>query len=249
MTKQFLITAALLAPGLLAQHAPLAHSFQDPALMTGPSNSGIEGAQTGPVLGRPFSATEVRKTVQTLADGTRLEHSDTSRFYRDGQGRMRVESANRVEIFDFAAGTQYGLNPADKTYSKKAIPDHTRSITAAVVGHRSSTNFSSDAPEARLNRKPRGATTEELPSQTISGLTMRGSRVTTTIPVGAIGNDREMKVVNERWYSNDLQVLVRSSNTDPRFGTSSYELTGIVQAPPDPLLFQVPSDYTQRDDH
>src|ERR1044071_4532962 len=101
MMKHLLLTAAILAPGLFAQHSTLGRSFQDPSLMGGPSIPRIEGAQTGPVVGRPFSATEIRKTVQTLGDGTRLEHSDTTRFYRDGQGRMRAESPTRVEIFDF----------------------------------------------------------------------------------------------------------------------------------------------------
>src|SRR5437016_1908819 len=128
MTKLLLITAALLAPGVFAQHPHLGQSFQNPDLMTRAATPGIEGAQTGPVLGRPFSAIEVRKTVQTLADGTKLERSDTSRFYRDGQGRMRVESATRAEIFDVAAGVQYDLNVANKTYQKSPIPDKTASI-------------------------------------------------------------------------------------------------------------------------
>jgi hypothetical protein len=252
MTKQLVISAALLASGLFAQHTQHPHpgnSFQNPDFMSGPSTSGIEGAQTGPIAGRPFSATEIRKTVQTLADGTRLERSDTSRFYRDGYGRMRVESPNRVEIFDFINGIQYDLQPAEKSYEKKSIPNYTKSVTAAVVGGRSSTSFSSDAPEARLNRKPRGALTEDLPSQTFNGFMMKGSRVTVAIPVGAIGNDRELKVISERWYSPDLQVLVKSSNSDPRFGVSSYELTDIVQGPPDPLLFQVPADYNLKANH
>src|SRR5215471_7842931 len=148
MTKQLLTTTALAAAALHAQTLPLGHAFQHPDLMTRPSMEGIEGAQTGPVLGRPFSATEVRKTVQTLADGTRLEHSDTSRFYRDGQGRMRVESPNRVEIFDFVSGVEYDVSQENKTYRKKSIPEYAASITVAVVGGRSSTSFSSDAPEA-----------------------------------------------------------------------------------------------------
>jgi hypothetical protein len=234
MMRQLLTVTALLAAGLHAQITP----------------ARIEGAQSGPVLGRPFSATEVRKTLQTMADGTRIEHSDTTRFYRDGQGRMRAESPNRVEIFDFVAGFEYDLNPESKTYKRTTIPDKTTSMMLAVVGSTSWTSFSSDAPETRTRaRNSRGTVTEELPAQTLHSLSIKGSRVTSTIPVGALGNDREMKVVNERWYSPDLQVLIRSSNSDPRFGVSSYELTDIVQAPPDPLLFQVPADYTVRSDH
>jgi hypothetical protein len=255
MTKQLFMTAALLAPGLLAQHAPLGpHHFQNPDFMAVPMVPRVEGAQTGPVLGRPFSAAEVRKTIQFLGDGTRLEHSDTTRFYRDGQGRMRAESLKRVEIFDVIAGFEYDLNPESKTYKKSAIPDKTASMLLAVVGSTSVTSFSSDpqaelaGKQARRRNSNLAQVTEELPSVTLNGLSIRGSRVTITIPVDAIGNNREMKVVNERWYSSDLQVLVKSSNSDPRFGVSTYELTEIVQAPPDPLLFQVPADYTLRAD-
>ena len=63
---------------------------------------------------------------------------------------------------------------------------------------------------------------------------------------GYFGNDRDVNVVNERWYSDDLQVLLKSSNSDPRFGVTTYELTNITQVLPDPSLFQVPADYTLR---
>ena len=43
------------------------------------------------VLGKPFSGTEIRRTVQTLANGARLENSDSNQIYRDDQGRTRVE--------------------------------------------------------------------------------------------------------------------------------------------------------------
>lgn len=39
-------------------------------------------------------------------------------------------------------------------------------------------------------------------------------------------------------------MLVKSVSTDPRFGTTTYELTNISRQPPDPSLFQVPADYS-----
>ena len=68
-------------------------------------------------------------------------------------------------------------------------------------------------------------------------------RAMTTVPAGTMGNDREFKIVNERWYSDDLQVLLKSTNSDPRFGVTTYELANIVRAEPDPAIFLVPSDY------
>jgi hypothetical protein len=74
-----------------------------------------------------------------------------------------------------------------------------------------------------------------------------GTRKIRTIPAGAIGNDRELQLVDETWFSNDLQVVVKSISTDPRFGDTTYQLTNIVRAAQDPALFQVPSDYTVTD--
>src|ERR1700679_157861 len=53
--------------------------------------SAISGAEGGkPVTGKPLSATEERRTVQILADGTRVENTDTDKFYRDDEGRTRI---------------------------------------------------------------------------------------------------------------------------------------------------------------
>jgi RNA polymerase sigma factor (sigma-70 family) len=60
---------------------------------------------------------------------------------------------------------------------------------------------------------------------------------------GRIGNNRDIHVVNERWYSNDLQRLVKTVNSAPRFGVTTYQLANIVQGTQDPALFQIPSDY------
>jgi hypothetical protein len=86
--------------------------------------------------------------------------------------------------------------------------------------------------------------TEDLGMMYQNGVPAQGTRTTLTIPVGQIGNNREIKVVNERWYSQDLQMTVKSMNSDPRFGTTTYEMKNIVRANPDASLFQIPSDYT-----
>jgi len=85
---------------------------------------------------------------------------------------------------------------------------------------------------------------EDLGTLTVNGVAAHGTRITTVVPVGAIGNDREFRSVSERWFSSDLNLLIKSVNTDPRFGTTTYELTNISRQPPDASLFQVPADYT-----
>jgi hypothetical protein len=85
---------------------------------------------------------------------------------------------------------------------------------------------------------------EDLGQQVIEGVAATGTRTTTVIPAGAIGNAQEIRVVSEQWFSPDLQVLVMTKHNDPRTGENTYKLTNIVRAEPDPGLFVVPPDYT-----
>jgi hypothetical protein len=89
-------------------------------------------------------------------------------------------------------------------------------------------------------------TREDLGQQMIEGVAATGTRTTTVIPAGAIGNAQEIKVVSEQWFSPDLQVLVMTRHSDPRNGETTYKLTNIVRAEPDPGLFVVPADYTNK---
>jgi hypothetical protein len=90
-------------------------------------------------------------------------------------------------------------------------------------------------------------TRENLRQQNIEGVAATGTRATTTIAAGAIGNLQPIQVVSEEWYSPDLQVLVMTKHNDPRTGETTYRLQSIVRAEPDRSLFTVPPDYTFRE--
>jgi hypothetical protein len=85
--------------------------------------------------------------------------------------------------------------------------------------------------------------TETLGTKEIEGVKADGTRVTVTIAAGAIGNQAPIEIVSERWFSPDLQAVVYSRRSDPRFGETIYRLTNIVRAEPPAELFQVPPDY------
>ena len=84
---------------------------------------------------------------------------------------------------------------------------------------------------------------EDLGTQIIEGVSAVGTRMTTTIPAGQIGNDQAIVIVNERWVSPDLGVTVKSIHSDPRQGTTTYKLTNIDRGEPAHSLFEVPADY------
>lgn len=215
-------------------------------------------------LGKPFSATITTHTSQTYMDGTNVNHTTTVVQYRDAEGRTRMETdtptGKAITIRDPVAGVVYNLDSAAKTFIQRSIVGGGGARGALVPA---AGDAASPAPGGRGGRGARGGsmtasgadavaenakrnpnnTVEDLGMMTLNGVPARGTRITTVIPVGAIGNDREFRSVDERWYSPDLNMLVKSVSTDPRFGTTTHEMTNISRVNPDRSLFEVPADY------
>ncbi|MGD0869878.1 MAG: hypothetical protein ABSB88_10030 [Bryobacteraceae bacterium] len=205
------------------------------------------------VTGSPVSAREETRTVQTLGDGTQLDSSEVSQFYRDSQGRTRtertVDGGTNIQILDPVASVRIMLDPAAKSATRVTM------VIAAGRGGRGGAVNVSVATSAEpyvvaLEPRVAAATTnqqlkrEDLGLQMQNGVMAEGTRVTRTIPAGTIGNNRDIHVVNEQWYSKDLQMMVKTVNSDPRFGVTTYEMTNISQTAPDAGLFMIPAGYT-----
>jgi hypothetical protein len=142
------------------------------------------------------------------------------------------ESARAIVIHDPVAGVSYALNPATKTGTSMQIHARPAGSEEARARHSS--------PNAALK-------TEDLGTQVIQGISAQGKRVTRAIAAGKEGNEKEIDIVTETWYSPDLQVVVQSKTSDPRFGETSYQLSGVSRAEPDPALFAVPSGYAVKE--
>jgi hypothetical protein len=90
-------------------------------------------------------------------------------------------------------------------------------------------------------------TTQDLGTRTIEGVRAQGTRTTTTIPTGAIGNVRPIEIVSERWFSAELQMPVLITRRDPRNGETTYRLTNILRGEQPDWLFTVPAGYEVKD--
>jgi hypothetical protein len=84
---------------------------------------------------------------------------------------------------------------------------------------------------------------ESLGTKTIEGVSAEGTRSTLTIPAGEIGNVGPIEIIDESWYSPELQVPLMTRHHDPRSGDSIYRLTNIKRSEPARSLFEVPADY------
>ncbi len=229
-----------------------------PRAETGKPFSATLTTQTTQTL---VDGTHVNRTTTVVeyrdADGrTRMETSA-----QQGQGN---ETVKRITIRDPVAGVAYNLDPAAKTAVKTATnapPVFTGGVVAAQGGGggfgggggargggggggRGGRGGSLDGDAVVEGAKGLPNTNvEDLGSMMVNGVPARGTRITTVIPVGAIGNDREFRSVDERWYSPDLNMMIKTVSTDPRFGTTTYEATSISRANPDRSLFEPPADY------
>lgn len=90
---------------------------------------------------------------------------------------------------------------------------------------------------------PQNVVTEQLGERVIQGIKTTGTRRTTTIPTGAIGNDRPIVSVLEQWTSPELGVVVLRTLRDPQIGETVYRLENIDRSEPLKSLFEVPADY------
>jgi hypothetical protein len=219
--------------------------------------------------GAPYSAEATTEFQQTLADGNRIVRKSIVRIYRDSEGRVRRENVTAdgaeiesVTIVDPITETSVILEPP----SRMAIVDNRVRVVLrdsgpapaleaerkkAVEGEMRRKIESKDVPtlsvpRARASMASELVARQDLGERIIGGVNARGTRTTTTIPAGAIGNDHPIRIVSEEWFSPDLQVLVLTKHSDPRSGETTYTLSNIVRAEPDRSLFEIPPDYSRR---
>jgi hypothetical protein len=246
-------TMILILTGALAMSAgmTLAQRHGPPPFGEPMELMGFEGMHGGKIVkGAPFSATATSERTQTLQDGTVIRHSSQVSMFRDTQGRSRHEVTfsglgvlgapgnphKMVAISDPVSGTHFMLDTDNKVAHQ----------TRAHVKNADREAEFEQKMQARIQQEEAAGTrkTESLGSQTINGVLAEGTRITRTIPAGKIGNDKAIQIVSERWFSPDLQIVVKSTKTDPQFGTSTYTVTNLQKAEPAAALFAVPSDFT-----
>jgi hypothetical protein len=251
---------------------PTVATVSGQAATTGPRT--VMGTVTSRVtVDRPYSAEAVNQSLQLLPDGNKIQRTTVTRVYRDSAGRTRREMLNddgsvrSITISDPVSKVSYTLDPATRTATKggaavvsmgagggvataapsaRAIEPGTATRGASVSGGGSG---GATAGVATLTRSggalvAGNGNREALDPQIIEGLNVTGTRTTTIIPAGQVGNAQELRVISEQWMSDDLQLLVMTRHSDPRSGETLYRLRNVVRGEPDPSLFALPADYT-----
>jgi hypothetical protein len=210
-----------------------------------------------PIKAAPFSGSYAAESKQVLTDGTTIATTQNGKVARDGEGRTYCETTTTrgpssgsrsftlINIQDPVSGTQIALLQGTHTARKY---ERTQPMTADS-GTVEANSITAGATTARL-RAPLAKSTspgvqkEDLGVESIEGIPVRHYRETQTVPVGDVGNDRELTIVSEFWYSKELRLNLKSTRTDPRSDEETIALSDISRAEPPLAMFEVPADYT-----
>jgi hypothetical protein len=229
----------------------------------------IESMANAPYSGEPKD--ETVRTLADGTHITNFMPGRGEKVWRDSQGRVRIEESmgggmdNKfptiVQIEDPVAGYIYVMDDINKVAHRVKAPAaparsmEPRPMRAAPAEGGGGgggvgwgigggiTGLPPAAAAASARPRPRTAGTEDLGTQMIDGVSVHGTRTTTVIPTGTVGNDGPITTTRDVWFSPELNLVIRTVTTDPRSGTQTSGIGNLSRDEPDPTLFTVPADY------
>jgi hypothetical protein len=205
----------------------------------------IPGIEVPPFPNLPFSAVDHITWTRTTEGGATTTLYITARIVRDGQGRIYREHHHFGMADVDPAKTMYEfyiLDPSAATRTACDLATHLCTIT----DYHPRLNPTL-MPVGPFDNNRRYLARESLGTQTLDDLPVTGTRETTTIAPGTVGNDHEVVSSREFWYSADLKTNLAVTRKDPHNGTQALHLTVQSRSEPDPALFAIPSGYTVKD--
>jgi len=208
-----------------------------------------------------------RKSTATIYRDTAGRTRREETMAAIGPWATAADPPQHIFIHDPVADVSYMLDPQTHTARKLMIGREvftSKPVAGAKQGGamiRRRGAFAVAPPEAQAGLAVAGtfegpgakflnpdAKTQSLGKQAIEGVEAEGTRSTVTVAAGTIGNERPIESVSERWYSPELQTVIMSKRSDPRFGETVYRLINIRRGEQPATLFEVPADYTLKED-
>jgi hypothetical protein len=207
------------------------------------------------VTGKPFQAKFSITRIETLPNNS-ITNTVTGVLARDGDGSTYRDvtlpaigpwaSSGKPQEFIYIKNVtkvmDYIIDVSKGTY--REVPSHARD---SVDGDRNPGWGQHTGPKGG---GPGNKTVTDNSSATYSdpatgtSYKVDDKKVTRTIPAGEIGNQNDIVITSERWYSADLDLVLKETLSDPRFGNSTYQVTNIgptsVSFIPDPSLKLAP---------
>lgn len=232
-----LVGLALIAGNLQAQAPSLAPD--------GGTSYRVDGVDLLPLPGMPLTGKSSIHWIRTMEDGStvtvhleaNLARDNAGRMYRERRSFVPVNSneqsrLDQIRLFDPTARTQTICEVATK-----------KCVVSEYFPRR---QFALQPPGAFANNT-RFLAREDLGENTINGMSVIGTRETTTINPGVVGNDKALVATREFWYTAAIRTNLMVTRIDPREGKQVIELIDLSLAEPDSRIFDIPDGYTVLD--
>lgn len=232
--------------------------------------AGCSANREGQQFSRPpgYTAEFTTTSTQTLANGVTITHVSTEIQAVDSQGRSMNSRTEAQFSADQPAVTWGNVNnPVENTQINwNSQTREAQVIKMPLEAQRQGCwrndsgsmtmsfgpDETSNAPPAKIHAPPpihfrqrsaREPQREDLGTTMIQGVEAQGYRSTTTIPVGQIGNDKELVVTEEQWVAPSVGLVMRSVRDDPQQGKTVREVVNLDLSEPPLSTFQPPEGY------
>jgi len=213
---------------------------------SGGTQTVVTSISVRPLPGAPFTATVTTEWKHTLDDGGTFTTGNRRAIARDNSGRVFQERRNLYPAGDPRENEIDRLEFADPR--AHTLTTCWPAAHACFVGPYFASAF--DMPPVPAGPSQDGKfflTRVDLGHDQVQGIEAIGTRETTTINVGAMGNDRAINIVKEFWYSPQLELNLIEKRNDPRYGAQTFTVSQISLGEPAASLFDIPSGYRVED--
>jgi hypothetical protein len=218
------------------------------ALTPGAIPQAVNGIFVTSIPEIPFMAVSELETTRITPDGTSVSLKTTRAIARDSKGRIykearRLEPATEsatppiilIDIFEPQTKTYTFIYPHSRTFWKGTLQRPPRGLAD---------EYFYGWPTRDGLPVSRSAKEEDLGTQTIDGMPVRGVRETKEV-VDETG--KWMVETGEYWYSDDLHMNLVAKLNQPGKVSLTVTVTQITRAEPDATIFEIPSDYKRNE--
>jgi hypothetical protein len=246
MTKILIFLCLAASPALVLPSRIVAQTPAD-ALHApdGNSYSRIVSIYIPPMTNAPFTATVNTVWARHTSDGATVTVKNHRLVARDSHGRVFEERRRFVPADSNSPSLVFQLEISDPA-------KHTKYFCFPISKVCDLYNYSAPSSQPIQAVGPIGdgkryLSREDLGKGEVSGIETIGTRETISTSPGVVGNDREVSLTKEFWYSPKLGVNLVVKRMDPLQGTQVFTVTDISLGEPDARVFLVPAGYQVKD--
>ena len=199
------------------------------------------------LLGAPFTANAVTSWTPPASTGERRRQTSW-RYYRDRHGNVRVEQVadgGAPQVIIANATHTYVLKPETRTAVRIGRGGAEMMAPSGAAGRflvALTPTFFVDFFRLPLS-ETFNAHEESLGGSVMAGLPVTGTRYTGSFGPGGFGTPNGFTLVDERWVSAQLRLVIHARGEDPYMGTLEHTVTDVVPGDPVRDLFNLPADY------